>query len=509
VLPLVNPVRPFVAHPELYHEIFGSILDRHEMSPYLLRPAINYRMALRQATKMLGNRGFDTLGITRLRPREKARVNIYIRQVRGYFSNWLFPFLQNQLQQLAAAHSSQESLYQKAHQTLTVLDTTLWDRSFTRFIDEDPRHLFLLASLRKYPHLFRGHPGPTPEQAGPWQRMACAILKMAHLIKSLEEDSQEIHQYAQLGLHLDLNHYGLVDLFHFDFTNPAAFPKTDPARVAFVKLSTFFFKLKESLAFDKARHTYVFASGDGVNVDIVDIKARLKSPESMLAKLGKDVEGEVHGLRDILAITFLLKDRHDTLTLFHALQKRGVILQENTISHSITQTLFATPKDMIEAVRRLMRALARSEGRPYQKSEKVLRQNAQQFFRALSINTNQNVHSSTGHRKFQCKLNFSMPIHRLARSHRILIPGTELYADRDEQKLVTEQHTLPVELRISDEQSWDEAEQLGEAHHDAYKFRQLIRFANRLFRPDFSFPEEALEQLRIDQGRLFAKSRIR
>jgi hypothetical protein len=85
----MSPVQSSVAQPELYHEIFGSILDRNDMSPYLLRPAIDYRMALRQATKMLGNRGFDTLGKARLRPSEKIRATSYIRQVRGYFSELL------------------------------------------------------------------------------------------------------------------------------------------------------------------------------------------------------------------------------------------------------------------------------------------------------------------------------------------------------------------------------------------------------------------------------------
>ena len=61
-----------------------------------------------------------------------------------------------------------------------------------------------------------------------------------------------------------------------------------------------------------------------------EIKARLKSPESMVTKLGKDLEGEAYDIRDILAITFILKDKDDTLKLFHALQKKGVILQENT-----------------------------------------------------------------------------------------------------------------------------------------------------------------------------------
>src|ERR1019366_8583983 len=221
----------------------------------------------------------------------------------------------------------------------------------------------MLASLRKYPHLFRGHPGaPTREQSEPWQRMACSILKMAHLIKSLEEDSQEIHQYAQLGLHLETKRQNLGDLFHFDFTTASVFPKDDASRIAFVKLSTFFYRLRESLGFDASKQCHVFHSGDGVEVDIVDVKARLKSPESMLSKLGKDVEGEVHDIRDILAITLLLKSRHDTLTLF------------------------ANPDDMIEAVRRLMHALAHSEGHRARPSRAQLQKNALHFFNALGSN---------------------------------------------------------------------------------------------------------------------------
>ena len=105
-----------------------------------------------------------------------------------------------------------------------------------------------------------------------------------------------------------------------------------------------------------------FNSGDGVAVDIVEIKSRLKSPESMFTKLGKNVEGEVHDIRDILAITFIINNRDDTLKLFHALQKRGVILQENTISPSITQTLFHDPESMVAAVRSLMADLSGNMG---------------------------------------------------------------------------------------------------------------------------------------------------
>jgi len=491
---------------ELYHEIFGSILDREEMTPYLLRGATGYKQAMVQATRMLGNRGFDTSGRKELRDSEKRRAQSYVRQVRGYFARWLFPFLRDHLGRLLALGTERGPLYMACIRSVEGFERVLWDKEFSALVDADPRHLFLLAAIRKYPDLFQGHRGPTAAQIQPWQRMACAILKMGHLIKSLEEDSQEIHQYAQLGLFLESRRCPLHDLFHFDFCNPHFVPKSDASRIAYVKLSTFFYKLRESMCFDPAKGCHVFDSGDGVRVDIVDVKARLKSPESMLAKLGKDVDGEAYDIRDILAITFLLKSPHDSLTLFHALQKRGVILQENAASHSITQTLFKSPAEMIEAVRRLSRALAQGEGRRPRLRDRELRKNAEAFFQALSINAKHNQHSAGEHRKFQCKINFSLPIHRLANTHGILIPGTPKYDERDERRLITEQHTLPVELRISDVASWEASEKQGEAHHEAYKFRQLAVFSNRIFRPLFQFPADAFPGLRGDQARLFPGS---
>ena len=90
-------------------------------------------------------------------------------------------------------------------------------------------------------------------------------------------------------------------------------------------------------------------------------------------------------------------------------------------------------------------------------------------------------------------------------SKRVLIPGTRAYDRRHSRPLLTEQHTLSVELRIADEKSWSSAELSGEAHHDAYRFRQVMSLMNRLFRPMFHFPARALPGLRVDQGRLFAK----
>ena len=473
------------------------------MTPYLLLRSGGYRVALQQATRMLGNRGFDTQGTDGLRPREKARAQTYVCQVRRYFLDWLLPFVKKQLADLAALMSSNRVHYRACQKAIGRLQATLVDRDFRRLVDRDPRHLFLLASSRKYPNLFHGYRGQNLPIPDAWQGMACAMLKMGHIIKSIDEDSQDIHDYAQLGIYWESQARGLDDLFCFNWESPDILPEDEAARRAFVKVSSFFHKLMESMTFDRDKSCLVFNSGDGVEVDIVDVKARLKSPESMFTKLGKSVEGEAHDIRDILAITFLIKSREDTLTLFHALQKRGVILQENTVSHSITQTLFDSPADMIEDVRRLSQALARSEGNDKRVPLKQLRAEAREFFDALSVNARQNADSAHGHRKFQCKINYSLPIHRDGATNQILVPGTGAYAARDARQVKTQQHTLGVELRISDRQSWHASELKGESHHDAYRFRQLLALMNRLFRPSFDFPRAADAQLRRDQGRVF------
>jgi uncharacterized protein (TIGR04562 family) len=240
-----------------------------------------------------------------------------------------------------------------------------------------------------------------------------------------------------------------------------------------------------------------------VSVEIAEVKARLKSPESMFTKLGKEVEGEAYDILDILAITFILKSMDDTLKLFHALQKRGVILQENTVSRSITQTLFESPQAMREAVRRLMVSLAQSGGSYEMPKEEDILANTMTFYEALSVNAAGNQYSSIGHRKFQCKIAFSLPIHHTADTKEIMIPGTPAYAMRDWVSKKTQQHTLGVELRISDEQSWRASELKGDSHHDAYKFRQLVSVMNKVFSHRFKISKESLAQLRRDQGALF------
>ena len=489
---------------ELHHQIFGSILDRTEMTPYLLLSADNYQTALKQAAKMMSNRGFDMFANGELQESEQERARKYIHRTYRYFFNCMFPFVKTQLEGLLALDSINADLYRNSLEAIGRVESILNSTEFQKIANEDPRHLFLLASSAKYPAVFHGHQGKNMQIPLEWQQTACSMLKMGYLIKSIEEDSQDINDYAQLGFFLETENQSLDDLFNYDWENPQHIPESESAQNAFVKISAFFHKLKDCISFDDQHNWYIFDSGDGVQVNIIEIKARLKSPESMFTKLGKNLEGEAYDIRDILAITFILKDKDDTLKLFHALQKKGVILQENTASHSITQTLFDGPESMIEAVRRLMISLSQSAGHEKKSSEKEVLANATTFYEALSMNAAKNQHSSLGHRKFQCKITFSLPIHRLAETHKIMIPGTPIYARRNQLDKKTQQHTLGVELRISDEESWRTSEQKGDSHHNAYKFRQLISVMNRVFKNVFCMPKESIAQLKKDQSALFS-----
>jgi uncharacterized protein (TIGR04562 family) len=488
---------------ELHHEIFGSILDRTELRPYLLLVAKDYPTALKQATKMMGNRGFDVSVSGDLPVSENERASYYYQQAYTYFFNWVYPFVKNQLEKLFALMSINAEHYQTCLQALSTIESTLTDPEFVQLAEADPRHLFLMAASQKYPDVFMGYQNGHIQVPTDWQQAACALLKLTHLIKSIEEDSQDINDFAQLGLFLKSQQQSLDDLYRYNWDNPQHIPASEPAQQAFVKISSFFHKLKESLFIDSKHSGLIFDSGDGVRVNILEIKARLKSPESMFSKLGKDLEGEAFDIRDILAITFILRDKDDTLKLFHALQKRGVILQENTASHSITQTLFDDPESMQKAVQRLMVSLAQSEGDSALPIREELITNAKTFYEALSVNAANNQHSSQGHRKFQCKIAFSLPIHRSADTHKIIVPGTLTYMNRHNIKKTTQQHTLGVELRISDQQSWQDSEQKGDSHHDAYKFRQLLAIMNRVFKNVFYFPNDCIGQLRVDQAALF------
>ena len=144
-----------------------------------------------------------------------------------------------QLIRLIALRSSNEGLYRNCLNALIAARAVLQDPSFRRVVDEDPRHLFLLASSRKYPRVFSGYQGISLDVPAAWQQAACCLLKMAHLIKSVEEDSQDINDYVQLAFFLEQQGQSLDELFGYDWDKPARIPDDEPARRAFVKISTF------------------------------------------------------------------------------------------------------------------------------------------------------------------------------------------------------------------------------------------------------------------------------
>jgi len=174
---------------ELYHEIFGSVLDRTGMSPYLLLKTTDYRSSLKQATKMMGNRGFDTYGGEKLEEGEKMRARKYIDNAYRYCFVHIFPFLREQLSNLMNLGSGNHSHYENCLRSINNIEEMLHNPNLQELINEDPRHLFLLASSKKYPHVFHGYKDRDITVPEDWQKMACALLKVAYLIKSIEEDS--------------------------------------------------------------------------------------------------------------------------------------------------------------------------------------------------------------------------------------------------------------------------------------------------------------------------------
>ena len=182
------------------------------MTPFLLLPARDYTASLIQAAKMMANRGFDTQGGGELPESERERAAQYIKRAYAYVFNGLFPFVTRQLEGLASLQSPNAGLYRNCLRAVGEAASVLRNPDFRRIVDEDPRHLFLLASSRKYPHSFSGYQGGSLDVPPSWQQAACSLLKMCHLIKSVEEDSQDINDYAQLGFFLETQGQSLDDL---------------------------------------------------------------------------------------------------------------------------------------------------------------------------------------------------------------------------------------------------------------------------------------------------------
>ena len=96
---------------ELYHDIFGSVLDRTELTPYLLRNCSNFQTAIEKTTMMLGNRGF-LVSDGELANGELARLSEDINQAIFYFTKWLRPLAKEHLQQLSSLSNERTGFLQ-------------------------------------------------------------------------------------------------------------------------------------------------------------------------------------------------------------------------------------------------------------------------------------------------------------------------------------------------------------------------------------------------------------
>src|SRR5208282_401475 len=114
------------------------------------------------------------LGYDELQESERVRAQKYIEQVYKYFFNWMFPFFRNQLQGLTALNSCNAGLYRRCLQAIQEMGSVLKNAEFWQIVAEDPRHLFLLASSRKYPYVFYGYKGRNVEVPVAWQQAACS-----------------------------------------------------------------------------------------------------------------------------------------------------------------------------------------------------------------------------------------------------------------------------------------------------------------------------------------------
>src|SRR5512147_1807478 len=122
---------------ELHHEIFGSILDRTEMTPFLLLPARDYATSLVQAARMMANRGFDTRG-DELPDSEREMAAQYIGRSHAYIFIWLFPFVTRQLEGPAPPRSPNAGLSRNCLRAVGEAGSVLRNPDFRRVVDEDP-----------------------------------------------------------------------------------------------------------------------------------------------------------------------------------------------------------------------------------------------------------------------------------------------------------------------------------------------------------------------------------
>jgi hypothetical protein len=114
-----------------------------------------------------------------LDPGELERASRYVSAALDYALSSLIPPVRSQFCRLASLKTSLEGRYRAAEESLASMTSLLSSGEFRDLVDEDPRHLFLLASSAKYPLLFEGKPGFSTRVPPRWRFAACTVLKLA------------------------------------------------------------------------------------------------------------------------------------------------------------------------------------------------------------------------------------------------------------------------------------------------------------------------------------------
>jgi hypothetical protein len=252
------------------------------MTPYMLRNCGDYGEALLRANGMLANRGFD-MSTDALETGEIERAAGYVKQSVEYIDSALLPFVRNQLELLADSGSPAERLYREAIDSVDEIHAMLSGGKFRELIEEDPRHLFLLSSSAKYPHLFHGYRGENLYVPRKWKMMGCTILKMCHLIRSIEEDSQDINDYARLGMFLESRGKSSGPRRH-GLGEPTDIPEDECARPRFVTIGD----SSEAGQSVSRREDGLVSMGDGVKFDNRQIRRGSRARKQSQTRQGRE-----------------------------------------------------------------------------------------------------------------------------------------------------------------------------------------------------------------------------
>jgi len=465
---------------DVVQEILGSPLDEKRLKEKEIGKK-HYKESLKAATRVLLRRGIDLEG----HESEKERARRYIETGKKFILEHQLPFVKKELEKLIETSPDSPNLesYKKSLNQIVEIEKKFSNPLFNKIIDEDPRHLLLMASTRSKSKTFNGYGNVADFPISKdMQNAACSLLKATYLAKSIDEDTPRMRRFSKLSFFLS-EHHSLKNLDEIDWENPKILPADQEAQLAYSKVSDFMKSLKSNLkenwGYDdegRPQKNISWVGDDGQEIKISRIASRIKDAYSLMTKLAKGAKEQAEGVKDFVGVSFIVKDENEIFKLYQAITNSGMVTQDNLYQGSVIQTIF----NSTEEVRPLARELAKNYS---EINEDNFEQFAEAIFRKITPDTQKKNGDSAGkHRKFQFKINISQRIIRDADAGRVILPGMEM-----PEKLKISNETLPVEIRISTEKIWQEAEEIGRSSHSAYKLRQNLKAMEREFKGMFEF----------------------